>query len=127
MKVKPLKESIGKLVDEFLDDVENYAKFVEIAEKLGFQSENAEAVKTRMFTIVDNEITFATKELEELFFEWQLMQQLKTLEPYASVIKKHPERKGKILDVALRAYHGEEITSDDMEEIFNNVTEKEVS
>lgn len=114
MELKPLNEEIGKLVDEFLDDPEYYCKFVDIAQAADLVSDNASEIKMSMFQVVDDQLTFAHKELEEIFFEWQLLKQLKQQEPYATILKKHPEKKGHVIDLASRIMEGKSVTPKDI-------------
>lgn len=120
MELKPLNEKIGKLVDEFLDDPEYYSKFVDIAQTTGLISDNASEIKMSMFQVVNDQLTFAHKDLEKAFFEWQLLKQLKQQEPYATILEEHPERKEHVLDMAQRIVAGDSITSKDLEKLFKD-------
>lgn len=121
MELKPLNEKIGKLVDKFLDDKEYYDKFEDIAQTNGIVSDNPEVIKMSMFSTQGNELIFVANELENLFLEWQLFIQLVDHEPYATLITKFPERKPQIMNMAHRLLEGEEVSNDDITNLFKGL------
>ena len=118
MELKPLNEKIGKIVDEFLDDPEYYIKFVDIAQAVGVASDNADVIKMSMFQVVNDELTFAHKELEELFFEWQLLKQLKDQEPYKTILEINPQKKGVVIEIAHSILRGEPLKAKALDKLF---------
>lgn len=123
MELKPLNEEIGKLVDEFLDDPEYYVRFVDIAQTAGLVSDNANEIKMSMFQVVDNQLTFAHKELEEAFFEWQLLKLISQQEPYKTLLEANPLKKYVIVNLAKRILDGDPLSAKDLEELFKDEEE----
>lgn len=121
MEIKPIKRTINKLVDEFLDDENYFNKFEDIAQTYGVVSDNPDVIKVAMFSTKGDEIIFVDKELEELFLEWQLFIQLIDTEPYATLIREKPERKPQVVILAHKLLDGAEISNEDIIELFKGV------
>ncbi len=122
MSIKPINTKIGELLDKFLDDPEYYESFKAIAKSLGISSHDPTTIKVAMFSTVEGELTFASKELESLFTEWQLFIQLSDHEPYSSLLKEYPERKPKVMDIAHKLLEGEDVLDEDVIDLFKGLT-----
>ena len=123
--MKKLNDTIAKLVDDFLDDEDYYPKFKTIAaEELDIDSNVPDVIKMAMFSTEDGELIFANKQLEDLFFEWQLFKQIADQQPYSLLLAKFPERRPAVVEVAHKMLTGEEIEDDDIIELFEGVEDE---
>ena len=92
-----------------------FAEFQKIAKVVGYQGDDPNMIKMAMISISpDGEFGFVVAELNDMFFEYQLIIQIQDKEPFKSALEKNPDKTSYIVGIAKRILNGEEITSDDM-------------
>lgn len=118
MELKPLNKKIGKLVDTFLDTPEYYSRLEDMAQTIGVVSDNPDVIKMAAFTHDGTNLGFASEEIENLFFEWQLFKLIADQEPYATLLETYPERKPSLITLAKKMWIGIESIDEDIINLF---------
>lgn len=92
MKIKPIDPSLRPALEEFLTQTSLQPKFAVIAHQLGYRGSDPDKISVALFTPNENnEICFANEEVYEMFVDFQILKQLSLVEPYKSLIERHPE------------------------------------
>ena len=86
-----------------------------MAKAVGYDGDDPTLIKSALFTANEGQIGFVIAELNDMFFEFQLFEQIKDKEPFKSLLETNPESKDKIVALAKRIVNGEEITDKDIE------------
>lgn len=118
-KTNKIDPKIAPVLEAFLAHDEYQATFKDMAFALGYKGDDDVKIKEILFTAnSEGDIGFMLSELNEMFFEFQLIMQVMQSEPYASLFKRVPERKSEIVKFAKRLIKQEEVTNEDVQQLF---------
>ena len=112
--INKIKNDIRPVLEAFLSEEKYFAEFQKIAKVVGYQGDDPNMIKMAMISIKDGDFGFVAAELNDMFFEYQIISQVKDVEPFKSALEKNPDKTSYIVGIARRILNGEEITSDDM-------------
>lgn len=118
-KANKIDPKIAPVLAAFLAHEEYQATFKDMAFALGYDGDDQGKIKEILFTANDKgDIGFMLSELNDMFFEFQLISKILDAEPYASLLKRAPERKADVVKLAKRIIKNEEISSDEVNKLF---------
>jgi len=107
-------------LESFLNHEPNYPQYKKIAEAVGYTGDEPDKVKSALFSVDDNgQIGFVVAELHDMFFNYQVIQNVIDKEPFKTLLETNPELKSDVIALAKRILHGEEITNEDVEKLLN--------
>lgn len=87
------------------------------AKALGYLGDDLSKIQVALFTPDSSgEICFADPEIVNDFLEFQIELQIISVEPYKTLLEKHPEARLPLIDISKRILNDEEV---DAKEILN--------
>jgi hypothetical protein len=120
-KAAKIKKEIAPILERFLLHDEYQDTFKDMAFALGYKGDDKQKIINTLFSIdKTGNIGFVLKELNEMFFEFQLIENLNEKEPFRTLLEKHPGKKKDIVKLALDISSGKEFSQEAIESIFNN-------
>lgn len=114
-EIEKIKSDIRPVLESFLNQESLFPKFKEMAKAVGYEGDDPTLIKSALFTANNGQIGFVIAELNDMFFEFQLFEQIKDKEPFKTILEEKPESKTKIIALAKRIVNGEEVTNKDIE------------
>jgi hypothetical protein len=79
-----------------------------------------EKIRASLFSADPNgRIGFCIAELNDMFFEYQTIENVKNVEPYKTLLEQHPEKRGEVAELAKKVINGETVEQEDLEKLFN--------
>ena len=119
-RIIPINDKIRPALEEFLAYPEYQDLFKQFSRVVGCTSDNKQEILNSLFSPDDSgEIYFSVEGLYDLFVEFQLMKQLMDKPLYKDLLSQYPEAIRNIREVAKKAARGEDLTSDDLDKIFD--------
>lgn len=118
--VQPIDQKLRPVLEAFLTDEGNLPMFKQFAAVAGYAGDDNDKVIKALFTAdpETKEVIFTVAGLYDYFLEWQLLQSLKDVEPYRSLLKVDPSSIRRIRELAKKMYAKEDITNDDLKKVF---------
>lgn len=117
--VNKINKGIAPVLESFLAEEVYQEKFKDMAFALGYKGNDISKIKEILFSADENgDIGFVLSELNEMFFEYQLTRELLKRLPFSEVLKKFPERKQAMINIAIKILNKEEIDNKEMERIL---------
>ena len=113
-----LDDKLVEYIEAFIQDDDNMDIFMEEAEKAGLDTIDPDKVRDAMIDAEKDPPTFISKRVEELFYDWQIIRSLLDAEPYATILKDHPEKRDSIIRLARKVLDGEPITEKELFSLF---------
>jgi hypothetical protein len=122
--IQPIKPELRGLLEEFLAFSEYQMLFLQFGRALGYEGDDVEHVKkTLLFgPNSDGELMFSLAGLYDLFLEFQLLQNLKDVEPYKTLLAVKPASIRALRELSKRIMSGEEISNEDVKKLFNDTS-----
>jgi hypothetical protein len=118
-KVEEIREDIRDILTGFLEDEHYQETFKDMALALGYKGDDVLKVRASLFTVNSNgEIGFCLAELNDMFLEYQTIQNIKDVEPYKSLLQNYPERRTALANLAKKLLDGEAIEQEDLQKVF---------
>lgn len=113
MKIKPINPKLKPLLEQFLSEDTLQSEFIKIAKELGYEGDDITKVKVSLFTPSDNnEICFATRQLADLFVDYQIIEELRSTELYSQLLDRKPEIKPDLIKFSRDILNNKEIDND---------------
>jgi len=110
-----ISQSIRPILEAFLAEPEYQATFKDMARAVGYEGDDETQIHIALFTVsADGHIGFVIAELNDLFFEYQLIKNVSEQEPFKTLLATKPEKKAEVVQMAKDIAAGKEITSDDV-------------
>jgi hypothetical protein len=120
-KVNKIDPKIAPVLEAFLAHNEYQTTFKDMAFALGYKGDDDSKIKEILFIANEaGDIGFMLSELNDMFFEFQLIHKILNTEIYANLLEKYPERKGDVVKLAKRIIRKEEITNEDVKKLFKD-------
>lgn len=119
--IKPIKDELRPLLEEFLAYEPYQNLFMAFAKNMGYPGEDMLEAKQGLFTIdvKSGEIGFNVEGMKDLFLEYQILRQVITVEPYRSLLTAYPQAMIKLREFSKKILNKEEVTQKELLDIFN--------
>jgi len=119
-KTEKIKNELRQVLEDFLNYELNNPEYKKIAEAVGYTGDEPDKVKSALFSVNDDgQIGFVAVELYDMFFEYQVIQQVIDKEPFKTLLTLNPELKNNVIVLAKKIIQGEEVTNEDVEKLLN--------
>lgn len=107
------------MLESFLNYEPNYPLYKDIAALVGYSGDEPEKVKSALFSVNDEgQIGFVVAELYDMFFEFQVIQNVIDKEPFKTILTENPKAKDGVITLAKKLLAGEEVTNEDVENLL---------
>jgi hypothetical protein len=117
-KAERIKTELRLVLESFLNYGPNYPQYKAIAEAVGYTGDEPEKVKSALFSVNDEgQIGFVVAELHDMFFEFQVIQNVIDKEPFKTLLEENPEIKDEIVVLAKKIIAGQEVANEDIEKL----------
>lgn len=118
--IKQINKEVRGTLSDFLTDDYYQDTFKDMAKALGYEGDDIEKIRASLFTTSPKgEIGFCLAELNDMFFEYQIIDGIKDIEPYKSLLEREPEKRNVIAILANKLASGTDIENEDLEKVFN--------
>ncbi len=118
-KIEEISVELRPILTGFLNEECYQDSFKDMAQALGYEGEDMTKAKACLFTASpEGQIGFCLAELNDMFFEYQTIENVKNHEPYKTLLETKPEKRGDVAKLAKKMLTGE-VDSDDLEKLFN--------
>ena len=118
-KSEKIDDAIRPVLEAFLICEDYQATFWDMARAVKYEGDDATEMRTALFTVSpDGQIGFVIAELNDLFFEFQLIEKVKGLEPFKTLLETKPEKRKDIVGLAKQILTGVEINNEDVQKLL---------
>lgn len=115
MQIKAIDKSIKPILEEFLSSESYQEFFKEQAKALGYKGDDPNMTRVALFTPDDDaNICFANHEVYEAFVDFQILKQLRLIEPYGTFLRDYPQIEKDLIKLGKRIMAGEVIQPDEV-------------
>lgn len=119
-KAERIKTELRIVLESFLNYAPNYPLYKDIAAAVGYTGDEPDKVKSALFSVNDEgQIGFVVAELHDMFFEYQVIQNVIDKEPFKTLLTEKPELKDGVVALAKKLIAGEEVTNEDVEKLLS--------
>jgi len=120
-KSERIADAIRPILEAFLVCEDYQTIFWDMARAVKYEGDDANEMRTALFTVSpDGQIGFVIAELNDLFFEFQLIEKVKGLEPFKSLLETKPEKRKDIAALAKLILSGVEISNEDVAKVLED-------
>ncbi len=114
-----INAGIRPVLEAFLAEPEYQETFKKMAKAVGYEGDDETETHIALFTVSpDGHIGFVIAELNDLFFEYQLIKNVSDQEPFKSLLVANPAKKVEVVAMAKKMMTGAEITNEDIEKLL---------
>lgn len=118
-KSERINDAIRPVLEAFLLCEDYQATFWDMARAVKYEGNDENEMRTALFTVSpEGEIGFVIAELNDLFFEYQIIHKVKGLEPFKTLLETKPEKKKDIVELAKKILSGGEISNEDVVKVL---------
>lgn len=113
-------DGVGEQVEAFLKHPDYQEEFWKMAKAVGYDGDDEDKMRVALFMEKNGQIGFVIGELNDMFVEFQVLENLKAQPIFFDILQRHPEAKDELLEVGLKLLKTQELDT----EKFNQLMEK---